>query len=368
MRTIVRTEFRKIIICLAVALLIGGCQTAYKQAGESPASPEKIKAFCIDFNWGPGGSNNFAKPGLWADAPPEEHIKWYKELGVNTIQTFCVSCNGYAWYKGGVVPEQPGLQSDFLKEIVRLGHKEGMRVMGYYCVGANTLWGQNHPDLSYGIPNRPHIPFTGEYLDYLAASIKDALTKTDIDGFMIDWVWLPERKATKGKWLDCEKKLYEQLMEHPFPGEDKLTEQQETQYGRKAIDRCWRVIYEAAKQTRRDCIIWLSCHSLNHPHVRGSKMFKELDWLMNEDPDPSTLAAARKATGANTRIVQCLCGWGDSHDAAKVINDPIYEDVGFYGFAKPDKTSFPPITKAKDGKLTGNARNIEIMRKAFRAR
>ena len=42
-----------------------------------------------------------------------------------------------------------------------------MKVMGYFCVGANTLWGQTHPDLSYGTPSAPHIPFTDRYLDYL---------------------------------------------------------------------------------------------------------------------------------------------------------------------------------------------------------
>ena len=329
---------------------------------------EKIKAFCIDFNWGPGGPNSFAEPGLWADASPQEHVKWYKNLGVNTIQTFCVSCNGYAWYKGGIVPEQLGLKTDFLAEVVTLGQKEGMRVMGYFCVGANTLWGQRHPELSYGIISGPHIPFTKEYLDYLTASIKDALTKTGIDGFMIDWVWMPKRDSTGGKWLACEKKLYEDLMGRPFPGEDKLTEEQETRYARKAIDRCWAAIHKAAKETRPDCIIWLSCNKVDHPHVRNSKMFREIDWLMNEHPDPSALAGARKAAGPNTRIVQCLCGWGKAHDAAKVINDPNYADVGFYGYAEPDKTSFPPIAKSNDRKAAENARNIAIMKKAFNAR
>lgn len=242
-----------------------------------------------------------------------------------------------------------------------------MRVMGYFCVGANTLWGQTHPDLSYGIPSSPHIPFTKAYLDYLASSIKDALAKTGIDGFMIDWVWLPDRKATKGKWLPCERQLYRELMGEPFPGKDKLAEQQEIQYGRKAIDRCWAAIHDAAKSVKPDCVIWLSCHSLDHPHVRGSRMFREIDWLMNENPDPGTLAAARKAIGPHTRIVQCLCGWGDKHDAAKVVNDPNYRDAGFYGFAKPDASSFPSVPQGKNVKLTGNARNIEILRKAFHA-
>jgi len=36
---------------------------------------EDIKAYNLDFNWGEGGPNAFAAPGLWADASPEEHIK-----------------------------------------------------------------------------------------------------------------------------------------------------------------------------------------------------------------------------------------------------------------------------------------------------
>jgi len=79
-------------------------------AGAADAAPdtEPIKAFCIDFNWGPGGVNGFAGPGVWADASPEEHVRWYAGLGANVIQTFAVSCNGYAWYQGGLVPPQPG--------------------------------------------------------------------------------------------------------------------------------------------------------------------------------------------------------------------------------------------------------------------
>ena len=69
-------------------------------AGGRPGlfATEAIRAFCIDFNWGPGGPNGFAPPGLWADADPEQHLAWYAGLGANVIQTFAVSCNGYAWY------------------------------------------------------------------------------------------------------------------------------------------------------------------------------------------------------------------------------------------------------------------------------
>ena len=163
-------------------------------------------------------------------------------MGVNVIQTFRVSSGGWAWYKGGPVPEQPGLKHDFLREVVRLGHKEGMRVMGYFCIAANTRWGQEHPDLSYGTPSTYHIPYTDEYLAYLSTAIGDAVKTTGIDGFMIDWVWQPKRLSTEGKWIEAEKKLYQQLMGEAFPGEDKLSGKQDLEYSRKAIDRCWKTI------------------------------------------------------------------------------------------------------------------------------
>ena len=123
----------KSCIYIAFSIVLLSCGKQQKVEKEIP-----IYSFNLDFNWGEGGPNEFAEPGLWADASPVEHVKWYKDMGVNTIQTFCVSCNGYSWYKNGVVPEQPGLKHDFLPEMVKLGHQEGMKVMGYFCIGSNT--------------------------------------------------------------------------------------------------------------------------------------------------------------------------------------------------------------------------------------
>ena len=323
---------------------------------------EKIKAFCIDFNWGKKG---FAPPGMYAHASPEEHIKWYRDLGVNTIQTFCTNCCGYAWFRSDVAPVQPGMQGDFLKEITELGHKEGMRVMGYFCVGANTYWGETHPDLSYGTPSSTHIPLTTEYLDYLCAVIEDVLTKTDINGFMIDWMFHLIH-FDRLKWLDCEKKMYSELFGEPFPGVDTIDEQKELEFRRRSVERAWKRIREAAKSTKPDCIIWLSSHKLDHPQVAGLSMLREVDWLMNEHPDPSILEAVKNAVGPHASIIQCLSGWGDQHDAEKILGDPRYSDVGFYGFARPDEQTTLPPTESDNPNLAGNARNIEIMRKAFR--
>ena len=244
-----------IAVCLVLEV-IGALTAAEPQSTHAPATPGKIKdikAYCLDFNWAATGRKRkpFAAPGTWAGADPAQHVAWYKAMGANVIQTFCVSTNGYAWYKNGFVPEQPGLKHDFLPEVLKLGHKEGMLVFGYFCISANPVWGAAHPEQSYGTPTSYHIPYTDDYLAYLSSSISDAVRKTGIDGFMIDWLWMPERKSTEGKWLDSEKNLYQQLMGEPFPGEDQVTEKspQFLAYSRKAIDRCWKAVRKAAKDT-----------------------------------------------------------------------------------------------------------------------
>ena len=85
----------KMALIVAVLLMAGMPVVAADErcGGGAPAVPEEIKAYDLDFNWGPGGPNGFAGPGHWADADPARHVAWYKAMGVNVIQTFCVSCN-----------------------------------------------------------------------------------------------------------------------------------------------------------------------------------------------------------------------------------------------------------------------------------
>src|ERR1039458_10452094 len=78
--------------------------------------PKRIQAFCIDFNWRrprpEGWHNDFARPGQWADASPEEHVAWYEGIGANTIQTLCASTNWCAWYQCGAGRPQPCQKHD----------------------------------------------------------------------------------------------------------------------------------------------------------------------------------------------------------------------------------------------------------------
>lgn len=319
----------------------------------------RIKAFCVDFNWGPNG---FATSGMFASASPEEHVAWYKALGANTIQTFCVNCPGYAWYRSEVAPVQPGMKGEFLTDITRLAHAEGLRVMGYFCIGANTYWSEQHPNEVHPLPNAIAIPFTTKYLDYLSAVISEAVTKTGIDGFMIDWVYNASHFYTDKEyaWLDCEKQMYAELFAEPWPGDDVMTRERIDEFNRRALARCWERIRDAAKKVKPDCVIWLTCFDLQHPQLKDSEMLKEVDWLMNEHPDPEKLLAVRDQVGTKTKLIQCVCGWGDQHNAGKIVNDPRFADWGIYGFAKADpQTTLPPNDNA------GNARNIEALRTFF---
>jgi alpha-L-fucosidase len=331
--------------------------------------PEPIRAFCVDFNWGPGGPNGFAPPGLWADADPAEHIAWYAGLGANVIQTFAVSCNGYAWYQGGKIPAQPGLQHNFLPEVVQLGHAKGMKVMGYFCIAANTRWGREHPELSYGTPSAYHVPFTDAYLDYLAAAIEEALTRGSMDGFMVDWLWNPSDKVRNGKWLPAEKQLFEQLTGQPFPGEDHLTAEANLAYERKAIDRCWDRIHATAKRVKPACIIWLSCNKVADPAIAGSRLLQEVDWMMDESGNPDAMRAITPMLGPQARQMLCLVGWGDRHDARKVLAGAANASFGIYGFSKPVTNSLPlPIAtymSQPPDAFKGNDRNIAVLTRVF---
>ena len=350
-------------------------------AQKSPSGlsvPRPIKSFCIDFNWRrprhEGWHNDFARFGHWAAASPEEHVAWYEALGANVIQTFCVSCNGYAWYKGGFAPPQPGLKHDFLREVATLGHKKNMLVVGYFTPGANTRWGQEHPDLSYGSPSTLHIPFTDEYLDFFCRSVEDAVKRTGIDGYMLDWVWNPSKQLREKGWLACERKLFEQLTGKKFPPSGTPSAADVLDYERKATDRCWRRVHDATKNANPNSIIFLSCNNLTEPTVAGSRMLKEVDWVLNEAPNREYFEAAKTMVGSHTRLIQCLVGW-PGHDAGAYLSDPANKNIDLYGFAEPRDNSLPlavadylakPVSAFQGaGHFEVNDRNIAVLARYF---
>lgn len=333
-------------------------------------SMNSIKAFNIDFNWDNRGP---ARPGFYAQADPAAHVRWYQELGANVIQTFCVSYNGYAWYKDSTVaPVTPDMTSDFLPEITDLAHREGMRCLGYFCLASNPVWKAQHPETVYAYaPMEEHsgecvgahsIIYTDEYLDYFARMIQDVLRKTDIDGFMVDWLKPPQRAGKP--WLPREKQLYRELMHRQFPLHAKTDSPEIVEYDRLLVERAWVRIKEAVASVR-PAIIWT-----NHPFQRahdplwnGHRALREADWVLNEAPEVEFLDWLGQQIGPHTKIIQNLCGW-KGHDASlwKQIDFP---KIGLYGYAQAD-----PVTTLPSADYTpacaANQKNIAAIREAYR--
>jgi hypothetical protein len=356
---------QSIILLFTSFFLVSGCTSNIKNS-----KYDNIKAFNIDYNWGPGGPHGFAKPGLWSDANPDTLMKWYSDLGCNVVHSFGVSCNGFAWYKNGIVPEQPGLKYDLLSEMVKIGRKKNMKVFGYFCVGANNKWEADHPDLCYQMDGQ-QIPLTAQYISYLCSSIEDAIKKTDMDGIMLDWFYNPgggRSPLPSLRWMKCEEVMYYELMNQPFPGKDKITPEIELDFRRKSIDRAWKQIKETTKNTKSDCIIWLTAYDVNSLEYKGSALLQETDWLMNEAGDISRTAAMRGSVGSETKLITCLANW-NKQDPSVIVPAAIKEKVGLYGFTKPVVGyMLPPVSyylsKSVDS-LRGDERNIAVLARVY---
>lgn len=336
----------------------------------------KLKAFNIDYNWDKqeGRPSVFAAAGKWSDADPAEIVDWHEKLGCNAIHSFGVSCNGYAWYKNGFVPEQPNLKHDFLTEVVKIARAKNISVFAYFCVGANTKWGLDNPDLSYGTPCTPHIPFTLQYIDYLCKSIKDTIEKTDVDGVMLDWIWTPAGNAFNGsaprplKWLECERKMFAELMNKDFPADGKPSKEDEAKFRRLSIERLWAAVYKTIKQTKPNCLIWITNENITNPDVSYSKMFSQTDWLMNENGKIEVTNLMRKMVKPDAQLITCLASW-NKQNAFEVAKNAMEKNINLYGYTKPTEGyTLKPVKyylEADLKKLSGDELNIAILARVF---
>lgn len=327
----------------------------------------RIKAFCLDFNH---ARNVFARPGDFAQADPEEHFAFYEELGANTIQTFAVNCSGYSFFQGNVAPVQPGMKGDFLAELTERGHRAGMLVMGYFCASANRYWAEKNPDLIHPRCSEylSCIPFTPEYIDYFAAGVADAVNNTGIDGFMLDWLFNGHHhNMPRGYWLDCEIKMFETLLRKKFPGSKNVSAEDELIMDTLATRELFDRVRRAADSAGRKITIWLTSPTLLFRPLVDSGVYRQVDWLMNENANFADFPADIATTA---RKIQCICGW-ESHDAEKMIADILAKDAGFYGFAAAGlnttllKTLPETNEESRREAIRINVKNVDFIRNLY---
>lgn len=296
-------------------------------------------AFCIDFNW--DRLDRFSSPGLYGSADPVQHIDWYESLGVDVLQSFFATINGYSWYQSDLMPATPGAEQ-FMTRLSNLARSRGISPFGYFAPGGNLQWQRNHPDQSRDIPGLWHIPFTERYTDFCARLIEEALDRVDVDGFMIDWLWNPEPI-----WTPVERELYVELFSEPFPSSAPPQDVVE-EYGRRAVQRMWNTIRDTAKAYSPSTVLWLSCNNLTSPQLTGVSVVHEADWLMNEHPDPSALEIVRSLKGPHAQLMQCVSGWGAQHNALDLLQGGNPE-LGYYGFARADELTTLPKPDSANG-------------------
>ena len=206
--------------------------------------------------------------------------------------------------------------------------------------------------------------------------MEDALRRTDIDGFMVDWLWNPKdevRKAqNKGQWLACDKRLFETLVGKPFPADGRPSAADRLVYERKAIERRWRRIHDTAKRVKPDCVVWISCCNVLDPVLQGTSVLKEADWFMDESGSPEKMQKIVGLLGPHTQPILCLVGWGDAHNTRKVLADTANARYGIYGFMAPGADSLPlPMAQYLSQPaehFKGNDRNVALLTRFFTGR
>jgi hypothetical protein len=135
------------------------------------------------------------------------------------------------------------------------------------------------------------------------------------------------------------------------------------------LERCWDAIHTAAKKANPKCIIWITSNNITSPETADSKMYQQVDWLMNERGGLKEIEKIKPMVGPHTRLITCLASW-NGQDPTRVVPDALKAGVGLYGFTAPRKNSglvpLDPIFAKPVAELKGDDRNIAVLARAYR--
>jgi hypothetical protein len=299
-----------------------------------------IKSFSPDFNHDLLGQP--ASPGLYSQARVADHLDWHRQMGVNTIYSFCVSHNGYAWYSSHIAPVTPGLSSNFLDDLAKAAHTHGLEVHGYFCLASNPRYERDHADEAVPLQQarniRQCLPLGMRYIDHFCRCVEEVLRVTEIDGFLLDW--FVEIEPT---WVPVEREMYPELMGEAFPADADVPEDLVLEFRRRAIARAWDKIRDAAKSVRDNIAILLNVpiRPQVYPIYDGLNVMAECDWFLNESPELENADwIASQVTGKP--VLQNLTGW-PGHDP-NCWKQAVVRGYHLFGYTKCDEvTTLPPV-------------------------
>lgn len=323
----------------------------------STRSTELMRGFSIEFNSDDLGQP--LSPGLYRNVTAESQLNWYLDHGVNVIQTFCMGLNGYAWYQSKVAPVEPGLNGNFLKELVDMGHEAEVEVHGYFNPVGDAIYRRNNREESSVIDSRRNLPLTTKLIDYYCRCIEEAVKETGIDGFLIDWF-----DEIEPLWIPAEKKIYEELTGNAFPekpideigeypvpwdwfGESNLPvflEKDEViNFRYLAIERAWKKFRDAAKSVNPDVKIWINppFRDWDLDVFKDSSVIKEADMILSEGRNMKVAFWLREHA-PDTPIFVNFGGLGGDNHKSFPLEEFHKNGFHYYGFAHPEvKTGLP---------------------------
>ena len=104
-----------------------------------------------------------------ADFDPDDFVKTLKKAHINSITVFAKCHHGMSYYDTRVGVRHPSLKFDLLREMVKAGHENDIRVVAYYSVCWDVYMGNEHPEWLQvnkdGMPVRPK-PFERPYFSW----------------------------------------------------------------------------------------------------------------------------------------------------------------------------------------------------------
>ena len=240
---------------------------------------ETIRSFSIDLNWVDG---TWAPDGVFANASAVHWADWYQALGCTNFWTFAVSYNGRAWYDSAFSPKLSGLAGNFTKDCVAEGHRRGMSVFAYHCLGANPIIAQSHPEWSRQNPDDFFdLIFCDAYLELFCSMVCESARMCEYDGLVIDWFRCPQKRLPM--WQPAEKELYEERMGQPFPGEAVLTAKELATFEKRCIEVAWTQISRAVKSVNQNIEIWTN-QPFNFAEDlvwNNNVLMREADYILN---------------------------------------------------------------------------------------
>jgi len=135
------------------------------------------------------------------DFDPEKFVKVLKEAHINSITVFAKCHHGMSYYPTKVGKMHPHLKRDLLGEMIRVCHREGIRVPVYisvvwdeYAAKAHNDWIQitKEGKLAERAPLENFrwrsLCLASPYVDYLKKQTREILEKYEVDGLFFDIV------------------------------------------------------------------------------------------------------------------------------------------------------------------------------------